>query len=197
MPSFEKIVEEKDANAKEKKVTEVNTGVYAMGRNFLFDSLKKIKTNNAQNEFYLTDVIHRARSLGESVSVFMAPEPAVFQGVNRLEELAMVEKVARKNKCAALMKKGVRILDPDHTYIEQDVSIGTGTVIYPGCTILGKTQIGKKCMVGPQAYLEDCKVGNEVRIKPFSVLESSQLGDEAQVGPHGALKARVCFKESS
>jgi bifunctional UDP-N-acetylglucosamine pyrophosphorylase/glucosamine-1-phosphate N-acetyltransferase len=178
------IREEKDASSDEKKVNEVNSGVYIFKTEFLKSNLSKIGSNNASNEFYLTDLFEMATN----ASAVKFQQGDVFQGVNTLVQLSEVETLMRKKINQKHMLNGVRMLSPESTFIDRNVEIGQGTVIYPNCYITGKTTIGLNCSIGLGSYLKNMKLGDKVEVKTSCHLESSILNNSVAVGPFAHIR---------
>ena len=154
------IVEEKDADAEQKAIREINTGVYCFRSKTLFDLLRKVKNENKQGEYYLTDCIALARDAGLQIANHVIEDSAEIFGVNSRLELANTTELIRKRKLETLMMNGITILDPNSTYIDYDVNIGSDTTIYPYVVIEGKSDIGKGCTIRPFTYIKDICVGD-------------------------------------
>lgn len=182
-----KIVEEKDALPKELPIQEINTGTYCFDLKYLKEALKSITPNNAQGEYYLTDVVGILRSRGLSVNAVIAEDFEETMGINSRYQLAEAEKVIRMRKISSLMDDGVTIVDPATTYIEQGVVIGQDTVIEPGTFLRGKTVIGTECTIGPNADIKDSIIGDYVLINRTVMVEAS-VGDECNIGPFAYLR---------
>lgn len=160
-----KIVEEVDADEEEKKIKEINAGVYIFKRNTLEIVINMIKPDNKKGEYYLTDCIHLINSLKGKILAFQVDDPHECLGVNRREDFVKAFKIMRSRIVEKFLKNGVTILDPDNVYIEWDVEIGMDSVIYPFVFLKGKTRIGKNCEIGPFVYLEDKIVKDGEKIK--------------------------------
>ncbi len=184
----ERIVEEKDASETIKKARLINTGIYAFDKDFLFDSLSEIKPNNAQGEYYLTDVIGIAAKRGLEINAVNAGDSDEVMGINTRLELAKAEKVIRKRINDKWMLNGVTIIDPEVTFIDDSVDIGRDTIIYPNNFICGKTKIGEGCTIYPNSRIIDAEIGNEVKIKDSCLIEKSKIGDRASIGPFAHLR---------
>ncbi|MCF6094702.1 bifunctional UDP-N-acetylglucosamine diphosphorylase/glucosamine-1-phosphate N-acetyltransferase GlmU [Microaerobacter geothermalis] len=178
----ERIVEEKDASDDEKKIREINTGIYCFNNKLLFEALSKVNNENAQGEYYLTDVIEILRNDHHPIGAYVTEDPEEMIGINDRVALSKAEDILRKRICREHMKNGVTIINPDHTYIEPDVLIGRDTIIYPGTFLKGSTVIGENCIIGPNADIKDGRIGNEVHFH-YSVMLESEVGDKAKVGP--------------
>lgn len=151
------IVEEKDADAAQKAIREINTGNYCMEAPLLFEVLKTLGNDNAQGEYYLTDVLARLRTLGKKVGGVVTADSEMTMGVNSRRHLAQAEGVMRRRILEHWMDEGVTIMDPASTFIEKTVSIQPDTVIYPYTWLQGETVIGEDCQIGPHVRLENVK----------------------------------------
>jgi len=191
----ERIVEEKDASKEEKKVREINTGLYIINAKKLAYYIEHVKCNNVKNEYYLTDVVELMHQAGEIVKTLEIEDFEQMVGVNDKVQLAEVSEVLRREKNRELMENGVILIDPNHTYIEDDVIIGEDSVIYPNTFITGKSVIGKHTTVLEGSRIEDSKIGNYVKIKS-SVIEESIVEDGSDVGPYAHLRPLAHLKEN-
>ena len=181
------IVEAKDAGPEALKIKEVNTGIYIVNAEILKNLLPQIKNENAQKEFYLTDLVTLALEAGLSVDGIKA-KPHMAQGVNTQKELALASKEVFKRKADQLMESGVTVMDPDNTYIEESVEVGAGSVIYPNTFLRGKTVIGTHCVIEPNVWIENCVIGNEVRVLFGSHLDGAKIAKNSSVGPYARLR---------
>ncbi len=159
------IVEERDATKSQKKIKEVNGGVYVFSLKHLRSALKKVKPNNAQGEYYLTDVIALIRKDGGKIGGFKNKNALELKGVNSRKDLSEISNILRKKKIEALQEEGVTILMPDTVFIEPQVEIGKDTVIYPHTVIRGNTVIGTDCIIEPFVYLVNKKIPQGTTIK--------------------------------
>lgn len=182
-----RVIEAADASHEELKIEEVNAGIYAVQSEFLFKALDRVKADNAQGEYYLTDIIEIAAKKG-GVSAFTVPDPEEVLGVNDRAELAQAERAMNKRTLLKLMREGVTIIDPEAAYVHDTVTIGAETTIYPGAVIEGKTVIGEGCEIGPGAFVRDSQIGDGVEIRAHSVLDQSRVGDRTTVGPSAHLR---------
>lgn len=178
------IVEEKDATEEERKITEVNSGLYILKTSYVLEHLKSIDSNNKSGEFYLTDVFKD----GYNVTALKFPNGKVFLGVNNLEQLEFVENVLRQKKINNLRENGVRFIDSKHTYIDSEVEIGSGTVIYPNTYITGKTVIGENVLIEMGCQIKDSQVSSNSKIHAHSILESAKVASKAGIGPFARLR---------
>jgi bifunctional UDP-N-acetylglucosamine pyrophosphorylase/glucosamine-1-phosphate N-acetyltransferase len=184
----ERIVEEKDASDKERQVKEINTGIYLFRAPEVFAFLSQIDNSNAQGEYYLTDVVAAACLQGERVEAILIERAEEAMGINDRVQLAEAGRIMRLRINEAHQRAGVTLLDPEATYIDPDVVIGTDTVIYPGVHLRGKTTVGSGCEIEPGVVVTDCTVGDRVHLKPASVLSESKIGDLCAVGPMAHLR---------
>ena len=159
-----KIVEERDTSLYEKVIEEINSGTYCFKTEILFDALKKVKPNNLQEEYYLTDVVKIFVKEGLDVAAHTAKDCAEILGINSRKQLAEVNKIMYQRINERLMESGVTIVDPATTFIDDEVVIKSDTVINPFTLIRGKTKIGKNCVIGPFVNIKDKTVrdGEEV-----------------------------------
>ena len=182
--SVEKIVEEKDANEEQRKIQEINAGIYCFDIQELLKALKELKPNNAQGEFYLTDVVKIMNRKGLRTGAVTIKDNTEILGVNDRLQLEILTKVLKMRINQEHMKNGVTIEDIDSTYIYDDVKIGVDTVIHPNTTIKGDVEIGEDCEIGPNAYIrEGCRLANKVKIGSFVEIKKAIIGEGAKV-PH-------------
>ncbi|MDX1777174.1 MAG: NTP transferase domain-containing protein, partial [Desulfobulbales bacterium] len=172
---FLEIVEEKDASDEQKKINEINAGIYCADTDFLFAALKKVDCNNKQGELYLTDIVKIAIKAGLRVDIFAGAGGEELLGVNSKIELAAANRYLQQHKNSKLIAAGVDLIDPESIFIQQEVSIGRDTVIYANVKISGNTSIGSNCTIGHDVQLKDCQIGNNAIIGPFSHLASARV----------------------
>ncbi|GGH88310.1 bifunctional UDP-N-acetylglucosamine pyrophosphorylase/glucosamine-1-phosphate N-acetyltransferase [Pullulanibacillus pueri] len=185
--ALERIVEEKDASSEERSIKEVNSGIFCFDNHKLFSALSKVSNDNAQGEYYLPDVLSILQNEGHSISACQVDAFDELLGVNDRVALARAEKLMQKRINEDLMRKGVTLIDPDHTYISIDVEIGADTVVLPGCKISGTTTIGEDCEIGPHTEIKDSQVGNSTTIKQ-SVVSDSEVGNGVHIGPFAHIR---------
>jgi bifunctional UDP-N-acetylglucosamine pyrophosphorylase / glucosamine-1-phosphate N-acetyltransferase len=186
--SVTRIVEFKDANDEEKRINEVNAGIYIFNGEHLFDNLRSLKTNNAQGEYYLTDVLSVLRDAGHRVGAVIVDDPVEALGVNSRGELAQVEAEIQRRVVDQLLKNGVTFRNPNTVVIDSTVSIGADTVVYPFVTIEGKTRIGRNCVIEPGVHLIDVTIADDVHVKTGTVAENAIIDEHATVGPYAHLR---------
>src|ERR1043165_9205618 len=177
-----KIVEERDASPEVRQIREINSGIYAFDLPPLFDALRGIASQNAQGEFYLTDLvgIYRRRKL--PVETFLVDVPEEIRGINSRTELAEVGTLVRQKKNEELMAAGVTLVDPATTFIDPRAEIGGDTVIHPGVVIEGPTRIGRACEIQAHVRIADAEIGDHVNINSFCVIVESSIASGASVG---------------
>jgi bifunctional UDP-N-acetylglucosamine pyrophosphorylase/glucosamine-1-phosphate N-acetyltransferase len=159
------IVEQKDASEEQKQIKEINTGNYCVEAPLLFEVLRTLGNNNAQGEYYLTDVLAKLRAMGKKVGGVITADSEMIMGVNSRRQLAEAESVMRRRIAERHMDDGVTIMDPASTFIEKSVKIAPDTVIYPNTWLQGATEIGEDCEIGPNVRLENVKVADGCRVE--------------------------------
>lgn len=184
--AVEKIVEHKDCSEDELNITEINAGMYCFDIKNLLDALGKLSNNNAQGEYYLTDVIEIFKSNGEKIGAMVTNFEETL-GVNSRSELAVVENILRKRINKMHLDNGVTIIDPNNTYIGVDVKIGQDTIIYPGNVIEGDTVIGESCVIYPNSRVNNSIIEEGVEIQS-SVILDSKIGKNTTVGPFAYIR---------
>ncbi len=189
-----RIVEQKDASPYELAIDEINTGTYCFNHELLFAALKNISNQNAQNEYYLTDVIGILQSQGEKIAAYCAPDPSEAIGINDRLALVAAEQAMRARINVGHLLNGVTMIDPNSTYIEKYVQIGADTVIYPGTILKGQTVIGEDCVLGPNSEITDCQIADDVQIRQ-SVLTQSTVGSHTTIGPFAYLRPGTSLGE--
>lgn len=167
-----RIVEEKDASAAEKAITEINAGIYCVDSAFLFEGLGKIGSENRQGEFYLTDLVEIARSQGVPVNRQVCAEPLEVLGINSRVELAEAHAVLQKRRNRDLMMAGVTITGPDSVDIAPEAGIGRDCEIGRNVAISGRTVIGRDCRIGPNTLIRNCRIGDGAVIGALCSLEN-------------------------
>lgn len=175
-----RIVEYKDASEAERAVREMNAGMYAFRNRALFEGLKEIKNDNAQKEYYITDLVEIFRRKGLKVTALIAEDPAEVHGVNDNLELAEANRTMYRRTAQAWMKRGITIIDPDSTYIGPYVTIGQDTVIESNAHLSGRTVIGRNVRIRPDTSLEDTIVKDgaiieKAVLKGYTVEENSYI----------------------
>ena len=186
----ERIVEVRDATPEQLAIDEMNAGIYAFDEAALRDAVSHLHTDNAQGEYYLTDLVGNFVSAGKGVRPVLATDHLSVLGINDRVELAQARKEMNARLCAAHMRDGVTIVDPDTTYLEPELTIGSDTVLYPNTTISRFSEIGRNCVVGPNSRLSSAKLGERVTVRE-SVVSDTTIGDDVWVGPFAHLRAET------
>lgn len=192
--NVEKIVEEKDATEAEKTITEINTGIYCLEYPLAFQLLHSLSTNNAQGEYYLTDILTKCREQGEKVAGILTEDFSMVMGINSRKQLAEAEGIMRERILDKLMGEGVSIMDPASTFIEASVKIGRDTVIYPFTWLEGKTVIGEDCEIGPNVRLQDVEIGDGNHIQ-FTYGHECKVENNVTMGPYIHLRPNTLIHD--
>lgn len=187
--SLKCIVEAKDATPEEISVKEINVGVYLLNWSKIKPAFSQLTTNNAQGEYYLTDIIGWGKKNNLNVHAYILENSDESYGINSRKDLAYATKVMNERKLNSLMDNGVTIVDPASTWISEDTEIGADTIIYPSTYIEGKNKIGKNCKIGPCAHLrgdveisDNCKIGNFVEVKKAKIDHNTNAGHLSYIG---------------
>lgn len=181
------VVEDRDATPAERAIGEINTGVYAFDGRLLADAVKRLRTDNAKGEEYLTDVLGILRADGYPVGAVTAPDPAEVQGVNDRVQLARARKACNERLLEYWMLAGVTVIDPASTWIDAEVTLEADTEIWPGTHLEGRTAVAAGARIGPGCILRDTTVAEGATVL-HAVCESAQIGPGAQVGPFAYLR---------
>ena len=184
-----RIVEQKDADPEEQDIREINSGIYCMESTFLFNNIRSVRNDNAQQEYYLTDLVAIAVRNGLLCLAKATDDAEEIMGVNDRVQLADASRVLRRRINREHMLSGVTMIDPEQTYIDYGVTIGPDTILHPNCHITGETVIGSGCEVEPGVSISDCNIGDDCHVKAGSVLEGSVLHEDVAVGPMAHLRA--------
>lgn len=187
--SLKCIVEEKDATPEQKAVKEVNAGIYCLNWSKIKPAFSQLTSNNAQGEYYLTDIIAWGKKNSLNVNAYILENSDEIYGINSRLNLAEATRIMNERKLHNLMVEGVTIVDPSSTWISEDTEIGTDTIIYPSTYIEGKNKIGKNCKIGPCAHLrgdveidDNCKIGNFVEVKKAKIGHNTNAGHLSYIG---------------
>ncbi|EFG55635.1 bifunctional UDP-N-acetylglucosamine diphosphorylase/glucosamine-1-phosphate N-acetyltransferase GlmU [Lactobacillus amylolyticus] len=191
-----RIVEQKDGKPEELKVKEINTGVFCFDNKKLFEALKHVDNNNAQGEYYLTDVLEILRNEGERVGAYKMHDFSESLGVNDRIALAQATKIMQKRINEAHMRNGVSFIDPATAYIDSDVKIGNDTVIEGNVVIKGNTEIGSDCLITNGSRIVDSKIGNGVTITS-STLQEAEMDDNTDIGPNSHLRPKAVVRQGA
>jgi bifunctional UDP-N-acetylglucosamine pyrophosphorylase/glucosamine-1-phosphate N-acetyltransferase len=192
-----RVVEERDATSSQRRIKEVNAGVYVFKIKDLLEALPKVSNKNKKGEYYLTDVTEILSQAGKKIGVHKTRNTEDLVGVNSRYELAKAIGELRERKIKALTEKGVTVYDPRTTWIDLDVKIGPETIIYSSVIIEGNSVIGSECQLYPFVHIIDSKVGNRVKILGSTMIEESVIEDEAQVGPFTHFRPKTIIKSKA
>ncbi len=187
--SLKCIIEEKDATLEQKAIKEVNAGIYCINWAKVKSAFSQLTSNNAQGEYYLTDIIEWGKKNGLSVNAYIMENNIETFGINSRVQLAEALKLLQKRINEKHMINGVTIVDPETTYISADTEIGQDTIIYPSTYIEGENKIGSNCKIGPMAHLRGgveigdyCKIGNFVEVKKAKIASHTNAGHLSYIG---------------
>ncbi|WP_064607366.1 bifunctional UDP-N-acetylglucosamine diphosphorylase/glucosamine-1-phosphate N-acetyltransferase GlmU [Streptobacillus moniliformis] len=190
------IIEEVDATVEQKNIKEINAGVYLFKKTSLLSILDKFNNDNKKREYYLTDAVKLLNEEKLKVDSLVLEDEKEMLGVNSKSQLAEVSKILRERKNEELMKSGTILIDPNNTYIEEDVVIGEDTIIYPNVYIEKGTRIGNNCIIHSGTRIENSIIGNNVTIDN-SVVELSVIEDNVSIGPFAHIRPNSLLKEKS
>ncbi|MBA2609926.1 MAG: bifunctional N-acetylglucosamine-1-phosphate uridyltransferase/glucosamine-1-phosphate acetyltransferase [Actinobacteria bacterium] len=182
-----RIVEEVDADIEEREINEINTSIYVFRQGVLAPGLRRVVPDNAKGEYYLTDVIGVLFDAGYSVTALEAADSMEAAGVNDRAQLAIAEAELRDRTNERWMRRGVTMLDPEHTYVDASVQLGPDVTLFPGTILQGRTVIGEHAEIGPNTRLIDCSVG-EGAVVASSVGRQAEIANHANVGPFASLE---------
>ncbi|HLM01188.1 MAG TPA: bifunctional UDP-N-acetylglucosamine diphosphorylase/glucosamine-1-phosphate N-acetyltransferase GlmU [Pyrinomonadaceae bacterium] len=195
---FGKIVEQKDADDDERKIKEINAGIYCFNTKKLFSALSRVKNENAQGEYYLTDVPELLKADGEDIAIYPHPDAHEIEGINDRVQLADMERVLRHRVVKRLMKDyGVSFINPQAAYISEQASIGRDTIIYPNVFIEGASRIGDGCTIRAGVRITNSRIGHGVEILENSVIVDSEISNNCTVGPMAHLRGHAKMEESA
>ena len=195
---FERIIEQKDASESEREIREVNAGIYCFDNRLLFAALKQVRNDNAQGEYYLTDVPGVLRNAGEDVSIYLHHDAHEIEGVNNKAQLADLETLLNRRTITRLMlDQGVTFIDPKSTYISEATVVGRDTVIYPNVISEGETSIGDGCTIRSGTRLTNARIGNGVNVLDHCVIVDSSIGKNCTVGPFAHLRGHAEMSEDA
>jgi len=190
------IVEEKDANDAQREIQEISSGIFCVNRAKLFGWLHRVENNNAQQEYYLPDILKLAISEKKKALAVVIANPREVMGINDRSQLAAAEKIMQREIIREWQIKGVTVEQADTVRIEAKVKIGIDSVIKAGTQLLGSTHLGDGCIVGPYAVLQDSWLEEGIVIAPFSHLERTSVADKASIGPFARLRPGARLDEN-
>jgi len=192
-----RIVEERDASPTQRQIKEINSGIYAFDLAPLFDALRSIASQNAQGEFYLTDLIAIYRRRKLPVETLLVDNAQEIRGINSRSELAEVSRLVRQKKNEELMAAGVTFIDPATTYVDPEAEIAADTVLHPGVVIEGRTRIGAACEIQAYVRISDSEIGDRVTINSFCLISGAQVANGAALGPFAHLRPGTVVGEKA
>ena len=182
------IVEHRDATPAQREIREIGTSVYCFDAATFWPALDQVTPQNEQGEYYLTDVIGILRREGRRLEAMIAADARECLGINDRRQLAQLAAVHRVRILDRLMLEGVTVLDPASTYVDDTVTIGPDTVLYPGVTLEGATSIGAACVIGTGSQIAASRLGDQIHVKPYCVLTEAVVEEGAQLGPFCHLR---------
>ncbi len=194
---FEKIVEEADADAKTKKIDEINSGMYVFNSAALIKALGQLTPQGPKHEYYLTDTLSLIKQAGLPAVVFTSQDFEQALGVNSRVQLAQAAQIMRARINEFHMDNGVTLINPQDTYIDAGVEIGADTVIASGCYLLGNTKIGPNCTLESSVYVNNSTIANNVTLKLGTYIEESDVAETCQLGPYAHLRPKSVLKKGA
>ncbi len=186
--SIERIIEHVDASAQQRRITEINCGIYVADRRLAFDAVRGGKRSNRQREYYLTDLVEAVRRQGGKVLADLQENPEEVMGVNDRLDLARAGALLRRRVLERLMRSGVTVIDPDRTYVDVTVAVGKDTVLYPGTVLQGETRVGAGSVIHSGTRIRDSVLGSDCEILDHCLVQESKLGKAVRVGPMAHLR---------
>ena len=181
-----KIVEEKDCSDDERAINEINSGIYCFKTEFLIENIDNLNTQNAQGEFYLTDLIGIANNQKQDIVIVQVDEDSI-KGINSMSQLNEVEDIMQKKLIEGFMEQGVYFQDPTSTYIDADVTISSGTKVLANTHLTGSTSIDENCTIGPNAQINDSSIGKNSKVIN-SVVDQSTIHENGNIGPFAHIR---------
>jgi bifunctional UDP-N-acetylglucosamine pyrophosphorylase / glucosamine-1-phosphate N-acetyltransferase len=183
-----RIVEQKDANRKELAIREVNTGLMALSARHLRRWLGALRNDNAQGEYYLTDVVVAAVKEGLKVNAVIAPTVSEVLGINDKIQLAEVEAAHRREQANELMRAGVTVADPARLDVRGKVTVGADVYLDINVVLVGNVKLGNRVKIGPNCYIRDAEVGDDTELFPNCVIDTAIIGPNCRIGPFARLR---------
>ena len=195
---FQRIVEQRDASDEERQIREINSGIYCFESSKLFSALDRVKPENSQGEYYLTDVPAILKHDGDLVSLHLHHDAREISGVNTRAELAEFENLLRRKTVRRLMiDSGVTFIDPSHAYISSEAVLGPDCTIHPDVHIEGNSVLGETCDIQQGCRIVNSRLGNRVTIKDHCLIVDSEIADDCTVGPFAHLRMNAQMQERS
>ena len=191
------IVEERDASTEQRKIREINSGIYAFDLAPLFGAIERIGADNSQREYYLPDLVAIYRRSGLEVETITVDDPTEIRGVNSQSELAELGSVVRQTRVAELMAAGVTVEDPATTYVGPDVEVGADTLLHPNVYLEGRTRIGAACEIHAGSRIVDSTIGEGTVVFNYCVIEDAVVGPRVRLGPFARLRPGSDVREDA
>lgn len=191
------IVEHKDATDAQRQICEINTGMMIMGGADLKRWLSALNSDNAQGEFYLTDVIEMASNEGKVIKASQPDSAIEVEGINNRKQLAMIERAYQVNKANDLLLEGLYVLDPNRFDLRGNIEFGQDCVIDVNAIVQGNVKLGNNVRIGPNCQLIDCEIGDGTVIEANSIIEQAKVEKNCTVGPFGRLRPGAVMKDGS
>ena len=192
-----RIVEEKDATPAQRWVDEINTGLMACGADRFRRWLKNVGNQNAQKEYYLTDVIAMAVADGVKVEGVLAEDHNETRGINDKQQLAQAEKALRKRTAIELMLAGLTLRDPRRFDLRGSIEFGRDTVIDVNCVLEGRVKLGDRVKIGPQVLIRDCEIGDDTEVLAQCVLDGAKIGAKVRIGPFARIRPGTALADEA
>jgi bifunctional UDP-N-acetylglucosamine pyrophosphorylase/glucosamine-1-phosphate N-acetyltransferase len=192
-----RIVEERDASPAERRIKEINSGIYAFDLPPLFPAIRAIASQNSQGEYYLTDLVAIYRRRRLPVETLLVANAHEIRGINSRTELADAGRIVRQTKNEELMAAGVTLVDPATTYVDPGVEIGADTVIHPGVILEGQTRIGSACEIQAHVRIADSTIGDRVTVKNFCLIVGARVAEGASIGPFAHVRPETVLGEGA
>ena len=191
------IVEEKDASEKERRISEINSGIYLVPADCLQQWLPRLQPKNAQSEYYLTDIVPEAVTEHRSVVTVQPAFKDEIRGVNDRVQLAQLERFYQRSMAHAFMKQGVTLLDPERFEVRGNVTIGRDVVIDVNVILEGNVTLGDQCVIGPNSIIRDSVIGSNVELKANSMIDGAMIGDHCIIGPFARIRPSTVLAASA
>ncbi len=194
--NFEKIAEQRDATDDERQLREINSGIYCFESAALYSALERVRPENSQGEYYLTDAPKILKSDGRLISLYQHHDAREVSGINTRAELAEFENLLRRRTIRRLMiEDGVTFIDPSNTYISGEAKVGRDSIIHPDVHIEGNSVLGEACEIEQGARIANSRLGNRVTIKDHCLIVDSEIADDCAVGPFAHLRMNARMEE--
>jgi bifunctional UDP-N-acetylglucosamine pyrophosphorylase/glucosamine-1-phosphate N-acetyltransferase len=194
---IDSIVEHRDATPEILKIHEINSSIYVFHAPALFESLTRIRTDNAQREYYLPDVVGILTKQNQKAGAFKAASAEEILGINTRQELAAVDRILRRRKCESLMTEGVTIIDPETAYIDAAVQIGADSVIHPSVQIYGTSIIGEETTIHSFSRISNSKIGARSVVLEGCIVADSTIGESVSIGPYAHLRMGTVIADTA